>query len=51
MPPTEDWALADAIVLEGMGSGPIKHMGPPTSLFERKAARSVKKEKQSNKPI
>jgi len=24
--PSEDWALADAIALEGMGSGTIEHM-------------------------
>jgi hypothetical protein len=49
--PSEDQALADVIALEGIGSGTIEHMAPPTSLLERKVARSVKKEKRKNKPI
>jgi len=47
----EDRALADAIALEGMGSGTIEHMAPPTSLLEQKVAWSVKKEKRKDKPI
>jgi hypothetical protein len=48
---SEDQALANAIALEGMGSGTIEHMAPPTSLLEQKVAWSVKKEKRKDKPI
>jgi hypothetical protein len=49
--PSEDWALANMIALEGISSGTIEHMAPPISLLEWKVARSVKKEKRKNKPI
>jgi hypothetical protein len=48
---SEDQALTNAIALEGMGSGTIEHMAPPTSLLEQKVAWSVKKEKRKDKPI
>jgi hypothetical protein len=48
---SEDWALANVMVLEGMGSSTIEHMALPISLLEQKVTWLVKKEKRKNKPI
>jgi hypothetical protein len=45
--PTEDRALADAIALEGIGSGTLEHIGPLMSLFKQKVEWAIRKQKST----
>jgi hypothetical protein len=46
--PREDWALADAIVLEGMGSGTIEH-GAADKLVRTESCKGNVREKRKEK--